>query len=54
VPNSFVDHGVFAKVRVVYVVVQPLAMGFEKAVKGRGQVVNGGIDNFAVRGKSPS
>lgn len=52
-PNSFVDHGVFAKVGVVHMVVQPLTVCFEEAVKGRGQVVNGGIDNLAVRGKSP-
>ena len=53
VPNSFVDYGVFAKVGIVHVVVQPLPVRFEEDVEGRGQVVDGGIDNFAVRRKAP-
>ena len=52
-PDSFVDYGVFAKVGIVHVVVQPLPVRFEEDVEGRGQVVDGGIDNFAVRRKAP-
>ena len=53
-PNALARNCVFAQIGIVNMLVQPCTVHLEKCMQGRRQVMDGGIDNFSVRGKSQS